>query len=52
MSDEERWQVLSRRRAALAGHNASVRNNGRDGAILYYRGSGAGILHAQGPKAE
>lgn len=46
MSDEERWQVLPGRRAALAGHNTSVRNNGRDDAILYYPGSGADILHA------
>lgn len=46
MSDEDRWQVLPGRRAALAGHNTSVRNNGRDDAILYYPGSGADILHA------
>jgi hypothetical protein len=46
MSDEERWGVLPGRREALASHNTSVRNNGRDDAILYYPGSGTDILHA------
>lgn len=46
MSDEVRWQVPLDRRAKLAAHNTSVRNNGRDDAILYYPGSGADILHA------
>jgi hypothetical protein len=54
MSDEDRWNISAHRRIGMARHNVSVRNNGRDDAIIYYPGSGSDVSHplfAAGAKA-